>query len=82
MVAIGGETAQVQFAGLTGPGLYQLNVVVPSDMPAGDAAVSATVNGLPTPVGLLSIAGDYSAASSAMSGSKNCSPQMNANKRE
>ena len=29
MVTIGGITADVQFAGLTGPGLYQINVKVP-----------------------------------------------------
>jgi uncharacterized protein (TIGR03437 family) len=37
-VTIGGQPAQVTFAGLVGPGLYQLNVVVPQ-VAAGDQPV-------------------------------------------
>jgi uncharacterized protein (TIGR03437 family) len=37
-VTIGGQAAQVTFAGVVAPGLYQLNVVVPQ-VPAGDQAV-------------------------------------------
>lgn len=55
-ILIGGESAQVLFAGLTAAGLYQINVVVPSDMAAGDAPVVAIVNGSTSPVGMLSIA--------------------------
>jgi uncharacterized protein (TIGR03437 family) len=46
-VQIGGVAAAVQFAGLVGPGLYQLNVVVP-DLPDGDQAVSASIGGSTT----------------------------------
>lgn len=41
-VTIGGRPAQVQFAGISGAGLYQLNVVVPPDVPPGDQPVVAT----------------------------------------
>jgi uncharacterized protein (TIGR03437 family) len=43
-VAIGGQTAQVLWAGLIGPGLYQINVTVPSSLADGEYAVVATVN--------------------------------------
>jgi uncharacterized protein (TIGR03437 family) len=45
-VNIGGVDAQVQFAGISGPGLYQLNVVVPTNLGDGDQKVFATVGGL------------------------------------
>jgi phosphatidylinositol-3-phosphatase len=44
-VTIGGVPAKVQFAGVTGVGLYQLNVVVPP-LPDGDQKVIATIGGL------------------------------------
>jgi uncharacterized protein (TIGR03437 family) len=44
-VTIGGVTAKVQFAGVTGVGLYQLNVVVPP-LSDGDQKVIATIGGL------------------------------------
>lgn len=44
-VTIGGVTATVQFAGVTGAGLYQFNVVVPN-LPDGDQKVVATIGGL------------------------------------
>ncbi len=50
--AIGGVTAPVTFAGLIAPGLYQLNVTVPS-VPNGDAALSATVGGVSTQTGVV-----------------------------
>jgi len=37
-VTIGGQTAEVQFAGVTEAGLYQFNVVVPKGLTAGAAA--------------------------------------------
>ena len=45
---IGGANAPVLFAGITGAGLYQVNVVVPS-VADGDQKVVLTVNGLSTP---------------------------------
>ena len=42
---IGGAPATVQYAGISSPGLYQINVTVPSLL-AGDAAVLITVNGI------------------------------------
>ncbi len=47
-ITIGGIAAAVQFAGLTGSGLYQFNVTVPSSLPSGDAPVLATIGGLST----------------------------------
>jgi uncharacterized protein (TIGR03437 family) len=44
-VTVGGVQATVQFAGLSGAGLYQINLVVP-DLPTGDHAVIAEVGGL------------------------------------
>lgn len=49
-VTIGGMNATVTFAGLSGPGLYQLNVTVPQ-LPSGDQAVVATVGGVQSPAG-------------------------------
>lgn len=46
--SIGGLTANVLWAGLVGPGLYQINVAVPAGLPAGDNAVILTVAGLAT----------------------------------
>jgi uncharacterized protein (TIGR03437 family) len=48
MVTIGGKSAQVLFAGLSGSGLDQLNVTVPADLPDGDASLVATVHGVST----------------------------------
>jgi len=42
---IGGAPATVVYGGLIDPGVYQFNVVVPVTLPAGDAAVVATVGG-------------------------------------
>ena len=44
-VTIGGTPATVTYAGLIGPGVYQVNVVVPNSAPAGDAAIVVTVGG-------------------------------------
>jgi uncharacterized protein (TIGR03437 family) len=44
-VQIGGQAAQVVFAGLISPGLYQFNVVVPPIASNGDNAVTAVYNG-------------------------------------
>jgi len=50
-VTIGGQTALVAFAGLTGSGLYQFNATVPN-LPNGDAAVVASIGGLVTQTGV------------------------------
>jgi uncharacterized protein (TIGR03437 family) len=52
-VQIGGASVDVRFAGVVSPGLYQLNVVVPTTAVAGDAPVTATYAGLTTPLGSL-----------------------------
>jgi uncharacterized protein (TIGR03437 family) len=41
VVQIGGQAAQVAFAGLVSPGLYQFNVVVPATAANGDNPVTA-----------------------------------------
>lgn len=51
-VTIGGIVANVSFAGLVGPGLYQLNVLVPPGLAKGDQAVVASVAGLNTQAGV------------------------------
>jgi uncharacterized protein (TIGR03437 family) len=50
IIAIGGVTAEFVFSGLVGPGLYQLNVKVPSGLTPGDQLLAATVPGQPTPL--------------------------------
>ena len=50
VVTIGGATAAVQFAGIIGSGLYQINAIVPN-LPAGDASITVTVNGVQSPAG-------------------------------
>jgi len=52
-VTIGGASANLVYAGLTGTGLYQLNVTVPASLPTGDAPVVATVGGVSSPAGAL-----------------------------
>lgn len=47
-VTIGGVPAPVAFAGISGPGLYQLNVTIPAGIPAGDALIVASYNGSST----------------------------------
>jgi uncharacterized protein (TIGR03437 family) len=46
VVTIGGVAAPVQFAGLVGPGLFQINIQVPAGLTGGDQAVVLTVNGV------------------------------------
>jgi uncharacterized protein (TIGR03437 family) len=52
-VTIGGVNANVQFAGLISPGLFQFNVEVPSNTPDGDQPIFATYNGQKTQAGTL-----------------------------
>lgn len=44
-VTIGGQNAQVTFAGQIDAGVTQINVVVPAGLPSGDAAVVASIGG-------------------------------------
>jgi uncharacterized protein (TIGR03437 family) len=50
---IGGFIASVQFAGVVAPGEYQFNVVVPGNLPDGDATIAATLNNVNTQPGAL-----------------------------
>jgi uncharacterized protein (TIGR03437 family) len=52
-LTIGDIQATVQFAGLISPGLYQLNIVVPSSAPSGDNVITAAYNGATTQSGVL-----------------------------
>jgi uncharacterized protein (TIGR03118 family) len=52
-VTIGTTAAQVVAANLVGPGLYQINVIVPMGTPSGDNAVVATVGSGMTQSGAL-----------------------------
>lgn len=48
---IGGQPATVQYAGLVGPGLFLINMVVPA-VPAGNQAIFIDSNSVPSPVGV------------------------------
>ncbi len=52
-VTIAGISAPVQFAGIVGSGLWQINIQVPSALPAGDQPLVLTVNGIATQSGLV-----------------------------
>jgi uncharacterized protein (TIGR03437 family) len=43
-VTIAGKTTSVLFAGLAGPGLWQLNVQIPSGLIGGDQPLALSVN--------------------------------------
>ena len=51
LIQIGGSSATVTFAGVISPGLYQLNVVVPSAAQTGDNVLTCTYNGSTSPAG-------------------------------
>ncbi len=53
IVTIGEMSATVQFAGLISPGLYQLNVVVPSLAANGDNQVVVIYGGVSSPAGAM-----------------------------
>jgi uncharacterized protein (TIGR03437 family) len=50
---LGGNPVVVSFAGLAGPGLYQLNISVPASAANGDNLFSCTYGGSATPAGAL-----------------------------
>jgi uncharacterized protein (TIGR03437 family) len=51
IIRIGGVSAKVVFAGLTAPGLYQLNVTIPDTIPNGNNSITASYAGLSSPDG-------------------------------
>ena len=51
VITIGGEPAEVQFAGIVAPGRYQLNVVIPGSAAEGDHEVIAEIGGVRSPAG-------------------------------
>ena len=55
-IQFNGANGTVLFAGLTGTGLYQINVTVPSSVADGDASVVALTLGVSSPInGLITI---------------------------
>lgn len=50
-VTFNGVSAKVVYAGLVATGLYQFNVIVPTGLPDGDAAVVAALGAFGTPTG-------------------------------
>lgn len=50
---LGGNPVTVSFAGLIGPGLYQVNLIVPAAAATGDNPVSCTYGGTATSAGAL-----------------------------
>jgi uncharacterized protein (TIGR03437 family) len=55
VVMIGNQTAQFLFSGLAPgfAGLYQVNVIVPTNISAGTQPVTLSIGGKTTPVGML-----------------------------
>jgi uncharacterized protein (TIGR03437 family) len=51
-VTIGGRPAPVSFAGLTFPGLFQVNIQIPASVPAGDQPVVILVGNQSSPAGV------------------------------
>jgi uncharacterized protein (TIGR03437 family) len=52
MEALSPATAHLRapaFAGLSGAGLYQINLTVPASLGTGDVSLAATVGGVQTP---------------------------------
>ena len=47
--AIGGQKAQVDYAGVVGPGLVQINLRVPEGLPSGRHSIIAAVSGIESP---------------------------------
>jgi len=55
VITVGGSKAEVAFAGLTGPGLYQINVTIPAATPDGDAQVVAQAGDVSSPAALIPV---------------------------
>ena len=56
-VSVGGKPARVTYAGVASgfAGLSQINVIVPAGLAAGDQPIVATVNGVSSNAGLISV---------------------------
>ncbi|MEO8126515.1 MAG: TIGR03118 family protein [Bryobacteraceae bacterium] len=52
-VLVNNVAANVVFAGLVAPGLYQLNVTLPAGLPDGDLPIVARIGGVSSPAGAL-----------------------------
>ncbi|HEY4360508.1 MAG TPA: IPT/TIG domain-containing protein [Bryobacteraceae bacterium] len=64
VITIGGLPATVDYAGLVGPGEFQLNVTIPKNAPNGDNAIVATYNGAQAaPAAMIAIQGSGAAPS-------------------
>lgn len=50
-IRIGNASITPAFAGLSGPGLFQFNLTIPSGLGTGDAPLAAIVGGVQTPAG-------------------------------
>jgi uncharacterized protein (TIGR03437 family) len=53
MVHINNVSLTPSFAGLSGAGLYQINLTIPAGLGIGDVALQATVAGVQTPTGVV-----------------------------
>jgi uncharacterized protein (TIGR03437 family) len=53
LATVGGETANVQFAGLISPGLYLVRLVLPSDIAPGGQPLVVSAGGVKTRAGLV-----------------------------
>lgn len=52
-VTVAGLPAFVMYAGISAPGLYQLNVAIPAGAPSGDLTLSCTYDGNRTQAGVV-----------------------------
>jgi uncharacterized protein (TIGR03437 family) len=50
-ITVGGESVNVQFAGIVAPGRYQFNIVIPEGVAAGDHEIIAEIGGVRSPSG-------------------------------
>jgi uncharacterized protein (TIGR03437 family) len=48
VINVGANTATVQFAGLISPGLFQVNIVIPTNAPDGDQPITGSYGGFAT----------------------------------
>jgi uncharacterized protein (TIGR03437 family) len=55
VIQIGGVNANVAFAGVVAPGLYQFNVTVPGSVSDGDNAVRVSYRGVQAPEALIAV---------------------------